>query len=65
LEKVLASRSVSITELERSPSPVLAQAGSEAVAVLNQGDWTFFVPKIGWTLTDRPWARRFCPIKKV
>ncbi|MBI3524613.1 MAG: type II toxin-antitoxin system Phd/YefM family antitoxin [Betaproteobacteria bacterium] len=35
MEQVLASRSVSITELKRSPSAVLAQAGSEIVAVLN------------------------------
>jgi len=35
MEEILASRSVSITELKRSPSAVLAQAGSEAVAVLN------------------------------
>ncbi len=35
MEHVLASRSVSITELKRSPSAVLAQAGSETVAVLN------------------------------
>jgi antitoxin StbD len=35
MEQFLASRSVSITELKRSPSAVLAQAGSEAVAVLN------------------------------
>ncbi len=35
MEQVLATRSVSITELKRSPSAVLAQAGSEAVAVLN------------------------------
>lgn len=35
MEKVFASRSVSITELKRSPSEVLANAGSEAVAVLN------------------------------
>ncbi|OHC62979.1 MAG: prevent-host-death protein [Rhodocyclales bacterium RIFCSPLOWO2_02_FULL_63_24] len=35
MEQVLASRSVSITELKRSPSAVLAQAGSEPVAVLN------------------------------
>ena len=35
MEQVLASRSVSITELKRSPSAVLAQAGSETVAVLN------------------------------
>jgi antitoxin StbD len=35
MEQVLASRSVSITELKRSPSAVLEQAGSEPVAVLN------------------------------
>jgi antitoxin StbD len=35
MEQVLAARSVSITELKRSPSAVLAQAGSEPVAVLN------------------------------
>lgn len=35
MEQILASRSVSITELKRSPSAVLTQAGSEAVAVLN------------------------------
>jgi len=35
MEHVFASRSVSITELKRSPSAVLEQAGSEPVAVLN------------------------------
>ena len=35
MEQVLANRSVSITELKRSPSAVLEQAGSEPVAVLN------------------------------
>jgi antitoxin StbD len=35
MEQVLASRSVSITELKRSPSAVLEQAGAEPVAVLN------------------------------
>lgn len=35
MEQILASRSVSITELKRSPSAVLEQAGSEPVAVLN------------------------------
>jgi antitoxin StbD len=35
MERVLATRSVSITELKRSPSAVLEQAGSEPVAVLN------------------------------
>jgi antitoxin StbD len=35
MEHVFATRSVSITELKRSPSAVLEQAGSEPVAVLN------------------------------
>lgn len=35
MEQVLATRSVSITELKRSPSAVLEQAGAEPVAVLN------------------------------
>jgi len=35
MERVLAARSVSITELKRSPSAVLEQAGAEPVAVLN------------------------------
>jgi len=35
MEQVFASRSVSITELKRSPSAVLEQAGFEPVAVLN------------------------------
>ena len=35
MEQVLATRSVSITELKRSPSAVLEKAGSEPVAVLN------------------------------
>lgn len=35
MEQILATRSVSITELKRSPSAVIEQAGQEAVAVLN------------------------------
>jgi len=35
MEQVLATRSVSITELKRSPSAILEQAGAEPVAVLN------------------------------
>jgi len=35
MEQVLATRSVSITELKRSPSAVLEQACAEPVAVLN------------------------------
>ena len=35
IEQIFATRSVSITELKRSPSAVLEQAGAEPVAVLN------------------------------
>jgi antitoxin StbD len=35
MEQVLATRSVSITEIKRSPSAVFEQAVSEPVAVLN------------------------------
>ena len=35
MDQVFATRSVSITELKRSPSAVLKQAGAEPVAVLN------------------------------
>ncbi len=35
MEQLLAGRSVSITELKRSPSSIIEQAGDEAVAVLN------------------------------
>jgi len=35
MEHLLATRSVSITELKRSPSAIIEQAGDEAVAVLN------------------------------
>ncbi len=35
MEQILASRSVSITELKRSPSAIIEQAGEYAVAVLN------------------------------
>jgi antitoxin StbD len=35
MEQLLATRSVSITELKRSPSAVLEQAGAGPVAVLN------------------------------
>lgn len=35
MEQLFATRSVSITELKRSPSAIIEQAGNEAVAVLN------------------------------
>lgn len=35
MEQLLATRSVSITELKRSPSAALEKAGAEPVAVLN------------------------------
>jgi antitoxin StbD len=35
MEQLLATRSVSITELKRNPTAIIAQASGEAVAVLN------------------------------
>jgi antitoxin StbD len=35
MERLLATRSVSITELKRSASAIIEQVGDEAVAVLN------------------------------
>lgn len=35
MERIISTRSVSITELKRSPSAVLEQAGDEPVAILN------------------------------
>ncbi len=35
MEYLLARRTISITELKRSPSAVIEQAGDEAIAVLN------------------------------
>jgi antitoxin StbD len=35
MEKILSSRSVSISELKRSPSAVLATANNEPLAILN------------------------------
>jgi antitoxin StbD len=35
MEQLFANRSISVTELKRSPTSVIEQAGSEAVAVLN------------------------------
>lgn len=35
MEQLLATRSVSITELKRSPSAIIEQAGDEAIAVLS------------------------------
>lgn len=43
MEWILAARSVSITELKRSPSAVLEQAGSEPVAVLNHNRPTAYL----------------------
>ncbi len=35
MEQLFASRSISVTELKRSPTLAIEQAGAEAVAVLN------------------------------
>ena len=55
MEQVLASRSVSITELKRSPSAVLEQAGSEPVAVLNHNRPAAYLlsPKVYEVMLER------------
>lgn len=35
MEQLFANRSISVTELKRSPTSAIEQAGTEAVAVLN------------------------------
>ena len=54
MEQVFASRSVSITELKRSPSAVLEQAGFEPVAVLNHNRPAFYMvtPKLFEALVE-------------
>lgn len=44
MEQVLATRSVGITELKRSPSAVLEQAGAEPVAVRNHKRPAAYLP---------------------
>lgn len=55
MEQVLASCSVSITELKRSPSAVLEQAGSEPVAVLNHNRPAAYLlsPKVYEAMLER------------
>ncbi len=55
MEHVLAARSVSITELKRSPSAVLEQAGSEPVAVLNHNRPAAYLlsPEVYGAMLDR------------
>ena len=55
MEHILAARSVSITELKRSPSAVLEQAGSETVAVLNHNRPAAYLvpPHIYQAMADR------------
>ena len=63
MEQVLANRSVSITELKRSPSAVLEQAGSEPVAVLNHNRPAAYLlsPEVYGAMLERlnaePWTR--------
>ena len=55
MEQVLASRSVSMTELKRSPSAVLEQAGSQPVAVLNHNRPAAYLlsPQVYAAMLDR------------
>jgi antitoxin StbD len=55
MEQVLASCSVSITELKRSPSAVLEQAGSAPVAVLNHNRPAAYLlsPKVYAAMLER------------
>jgi antitoxin StbD len=55
MEHVLAARSVSITELKRSPSAVLEQAGAEPVAVLNHNRPAAYLlsPEVYKAMLDR------------
>ncbi|MDO8314998.1 MAG: type II toxin-antitoxin system prevent-host-death family antitoxin [Rugosibacter sp.] len=55
MEQVLASCSVSITELKRSPSAVLEQAGAEPVAVLNHNRPAAYLlsPKVYEAMLER------------
>jgi len=51
MEQLLASRSVSITELKRSPSTVIEQAGSEPVAILNHNrPAAYLLPQVAYQL---------------
>jgi len=62
MEQLLASRSVSITELKRSPSTVIEQAGSEPVAVLNHNrPAAYLLPHAAYQqLLDRLRAAEIC-----
>ncbi|HAT51450.1 MAG: type II toxin-antitoxin system Phd/YefM family antitoxin [Nitrospirae bacterium] len=55
MEQVLASRSVGITELKRSPSAVLEQTGSEPVAILNHNRPTAYLlpPQVYEAMLER------------
>lgn len=55
MEQVLATRSVSITELKRSPSAVLEQAGDVPVAVLNHNRPAAYLlsPEVYETMLER------------
>jgi len=55
VEQLLATRSVSITELKRSPSAVLEQAGAEPVAVLNHNRPAAYLlsPEVYESMLDR------------
>jgi antitoxin StbD len=47
MEQLFANRSISVTELKRSPTSAIEQAGTEAVAVLNHNrPAAYLVPAI-------------------
>lgn len=55
MEHLLATRSISITELKRSPSAVIEQAGAEPVAVLNHNRPAAYLisPEVYAAMLDR------------
>jgi antitoxin StbD len=61
MEQLLANRSVSITELKRSPSAIIEQAGDEAVAVLNHNrPAAYFVPAAMYMRLMAHWKPQLC-----
>ena len=55
MERILSNRSVSISELKRSPSAVLANANNEPLAILNHNKPTAYLvtPQLYQKLLER------------